>query len=143
MKKKAYSFELKNCLSELDTLCENLEQYGRQIGISKKMIFELNLALDELFTNIISYGVKDDREHLVRVTLTPEKEALCVCIEDDGVAFDPTEFEQPDVSCSVAQCKIGGLGIHIINKLMDEICYERCGDKNILRLKKKLGKTGS
>ncbi len=138
MKKKEYSFELKSCLSELDALCENLEKYGRQIGLSKKMIFELNLCLDELFTNIISYGFKDGQEHCVRVTLTPEKGAICLCIEDDGIAFDPTQFEQPDVSCSVAQCKIGGLGIHIIKKLMDEICYERCGDKNVLRLKKKL-----
>ena len=143
MKKKAYSFELKNCLSELDTLCENLEKYGRQIGLSSKMVFELNLALDELFTNIISYGLKDDRDHLIRITLTPEKEMLCLCVEDDGIAFDPTEFDQPDVSCSVSQCKIGGLGIHIINKLMDEICYERCGNKNILQLKKRFIKNGS
>jgi len=142
MKKKAYSFELKNCLSELDTLCRNLEKYGRQIGLSKKMIFELNLALDELFTNIISYGFKDGEDHCVRVTLTPEKDVLCLCIEDDGIEFDPTEFEQPDASCSVSQCKIGGLGIHIIKKLMDEICYERCEGKNILRLKKRLGEKG-
>ena len=143
MKKKAYSFELKNCLSELDTLCENLEKYGRQIGLSQKMIFELNLALDELFTNIISYGLKDDRDHLIRITLTPEKEVLGLCVEDDGIAFDPTECDQPDVSCSVSQCKIGGLGIHIINKLMDEICYERCGNKNILQLKKRFIKNES
>ena len=143
MKKKEYSFELKNCLSELDTLCRNLEKYGRQIGLSSKMIFELNLALDELFTNIISYGFKDGKEHRVRVTLTPEKGVICLCIEDDGIAFDPTAFDHPDVSCSVAQCKIGGLGIHIIKKLMDDICYERCGNKNVLRLKKKLGKNGS
>ena len=139
MAKKSYSFELKSSLSELDRLCQNLETFGQKFGFSKKLIFEINLALDELFTNIISYGFKDDDEHIIKITLTPEKDTLCLCIEDDGMPFNPIDFETPDVSCSVEECKIGGLGIHIMKKLMDDVCYERCGDKNVLNLKKKLG----
>ena len=139
MAKNTYSFELKSSLSELDRLCQNLETFGKKFGFSKKLIFEINLALDELFTNIISYGFIDDKEHIIKVTLTPENDALCLCIEDDGKPFNPIEFETPDVSCSVEECKIGGLGIHIMKKLMDEVCYERCGDKNVLNLKKKIG----
>ena len=138
MAKNTYSFELKSDLSELDRLCQNLETFGQKFGLSKKLIFEINLALDELFTNIISYGFQDDEEHVVRITLTPENDQLCLCIEDDGKPFNPIEFESPDVSCSVEKCKIGGLGIHIMKKLMDEICYERCEDKNVLNLKKKI-----
>ena len=139
MSKKSYSFELKSSLSELDRLCQNLETFGKKFGFSKKLIFEINLALDELFTNIISYGFKDDEEHVIRVTLTPDKNELCLCIEDDGMPFNPIDFDTPDVSCSVEECKIGGLGIHIMKKLMDDVCYERCGNKNVLNLKKKLG----
>ena len=62
MAPKAYSFELKSDLSELDTLCQHLETFGQKIGLSKKFIFEVNLVLDELFTNIISYGFDDDDE---------------------------------------------------------------------------------
>ena len=138
MAKKSYSFELKSSLSELDRLCQNLETFGKKFGFSKKLIFEINLALDELFTNIISYGFKDDEEHVIKVTLTPQNDELCLCIEDDGKPFNPIDFETPDVSCSVENCKIGGLGIHIMKKLMDEVCYQRCGDKNVLNLKKKL-----
>ena len=138
MPKKSYSFELKSSLSELDRLCQNLETFGDKFGFSKKLIFEINLALDELFTNIISYGFKDDKEHIISVTLTPEKDGLCLCIEDDGTPFNPIDFETPDVACSVEDCKIGGLGIHIMKKLMDEVCYERCGGKNVLNLKKKI-----
>jgi len=138
MAKKEYSFELKSSLSELDTLCQNLEKYGKKIGLSKKFVFEINLALDELFTNIISYGYEDNSEHIIKITLTPNIDELCLCIEDDGVAFDPSEFESADIACSVENCRIGGLGIHIIKKLMDEICYQRCGSKNVLTLKKKL-----
>jgi len=143
MAKKEYCFELKSSLSELDKLCRKLETVGREIKLSKKFIFEINLALDELFTNIISYGIEDDNEHAIKVTITKENEELCVSIEDDGRPFDLTKYETPDVSCSVEECKIGGLGIHIIRKLMDEIGYQRCGGKNVLTLKKKLAKAGS
>jgi len=138
MAKKSYSFELKSDLSELDKLCEELENFGNKFGFPKKLIFEINLALDELFTNIISYGFSDGKEHIVKMTLTPQNDELCLCIEDDGKPFNPIDFETPDVSCSVEECKIGGLGIHIMKKLMDEVCYERCGDKNVLNLKKKV-----
>ena len=140
MAEKSYSFELKSDLSELDTLCEELENFGNKFRLSKKLIFEINLALDELFTNIISYGFKDDEEHIIKVTITPQNEELCLCIEDDGIAFNPIEFKTPDVACSVENCKIGGLGIHIMRKLMDEICYQRCDDKNVLTLRKHLKK---
>ncbi len=138
MAKNTYSFELKSDLSELDRLCQKLETFGQKFGLPKKLIFEINLALDELFTNIISYGFQDEKEHIIRVTLTPEKGQLCLCIEDDGKPFNPIDFETPDVACSVEECKIGGLGIHIMKKLMDEICYERCEDKNVLNLTKKI-----
>jgi serine/threonine-protein kinase RsbW len=143
MAKKEYSFELKSSLSELDNLCLNLETLGEKIGLSKKLVFEINLALDELFTNIISYGFSDEDEHTIKVTITPQNDEICLCIEDDGIPFNPIEFDTPDVACSVENCKVGGLGIHIMRKLMDDICYQRCGDKNILTLKKNLAQDES
>jgi serine/threonine-protein kinase RsbW len=136
MPKKKYSFKLKSRLSELDKLYRNLETFGRKVGLSKKCIFEINLALDELFTNIISYGFTDNEDHLIKITITPQNEMLCLCIEDDGVPFDPVEFNEPAIQCSIEECKIGGLGIHIIKNLVDELCYERCGDKNVTTLRK-------
>jgi anti-sigma regulatory factor (Ser/Thr protein kinase) len=136
MPKKKYCFKLKSDLSELDELCQHLEKFGQTLGLSKKCIFEINLALDELFTNIISYGFIDDEDHVIEVTLTPQNKTLCLCIEDDGVPFNPVDAKEPDLECTVEECKIGGLGIHLIRNLMDEICYERCGDKNVLTLKK-------
>jgi serine/threonine-protein kinase RsbW len=141
MAQKEYSFQLKSNLSELDKLCRHLETFGQKTGLSKKLVFEVNLVLDELFTNIISYGFDDDSEHTIKVTMTPDNEGLRLCIEDDGKPFNPVEFQTPDLSCSIEECKIGGLGIHIIRKLMDDICYERCENKNVLKLKKRPVKT--
>ena len=140
MIKKFYSFELKNDLSELEQLCQTCEEIGRSINISDKLIFEMNLALDELFTNIISYGFQDCLEHIINISITIEGDQLQMRIEDDGVPFNPLESKTPDFQCGVEECKIGGLGIHLIRKLMDDIQYQRVADKNILVLRRKIRK---
>ena len=136
MAKKEYSFELKSNLSELDNLCQNLEDCGQKLGLSKKLIFEINLALDELFTNIISYGFDDDGEHIIKVTITPENEGLCLCIVDDGKPFNPIDVASPEAARDMESVNIGGLGIHLMKKMVDDIDYKRIEGKNKLTLKK-------
>ena len=138
MAKNKISFKLKNRLSELDTLCQKLEGFGESIRLSSKFIFETNLALDELFTNIISYGYSDKKVHQINVTISHQDNELLFSIEDDGIPFNPTEVEEPDLGCTIEECKIGGLGIHLAKNLMDEVCYQRCKDKNILTLRKNI-----
>lgn len=137
MVKKFYSFELKNELSELGQLCRTCEEVGRDINLSDKTIFEMNLALDELFTNIISYGFSDQQEHTIKINITIEGDQLQMRIEDDGVPFNPLESKTPDFQCGIEECKIGGLGIHLIKKLMDDVHYQRVSDKNVLVLRRK------
>jgi anti-sigma regulatory factor (Ser/Thr protein kinase) len=141
MAKNKVSFKLKSNLSELDALCQNLEKFGQSMGLSKKCIFEANLALDELFTNIISYGFDDKNEHTIRITIALQNDDLVVNIEDDGIPFNPTNAETPDLECTIEECRIGGLGIHLAKNLMDEVCYQRCKDKNLLTLKKNIKET--
>jgi anti-sigma regulatory factor (Ser/Thr protein kinase) len=141
MAKNKVSFKLKSNLSELDALCQKLEKFGESMGLSKKCIFEANLALDELFTNIISYGFDDKNEHTIRITISLQNDELVFNIEDDGMPFNPTEAETPDLECTIEECRIGGLGIHLAKNLMDEVCYQRCKDKNILTLKKNIKET--
>ena len=141
MKQRKLSFELKNAASELDTLCRQLTKFGNTIGLSQKCIFQINLALDELFTNIISYGYKDKGDHRIKFVISCEDSTVVIQIEDNGVAFDVAEFEVPDPKNSLEDCKVGGLGLHLIRKLMDEIEYKRKNDKNIVILKKNLEDT--
>ena len=141
MAKNKVSFKLKSKLSELDALCQKLEKFGQSMGLSKKCIFEANLALDELFTNIISYGYDDKNEHTIRIAIALQNDELVFKIEDDGIPFNPTEVESPDLECTIEECRIGGLGIHLAKNLMDEVCYQRCNDKNILTLKKNIKET--
>jgi len=132
------SFELKNNLSELDTLEEKLDQFCAQLGLTNKCLCEINLALEELFTNIISYGYSDDDEHWVRFTLSYQNGTITMRIEDDGMPFNPIDVKEPDIQCPIEDRKIGGLGIHLIKKIMDEMIHRRRANKNILVLKKAL-----
>lgn len=134
------SFELRNHLSELATLCEKMEGVGRALGLSQRCLFEINLALDELFTNIISYGFRDRSEHFIRVRISAERNVLTVVLEDDGIAFNPVERIPPERRCALEECEVGGLGIHLVKNLMDDVVYERRAGTNVLTLKKCIGK---
>ena len=131
-----YCFELKSKLSELNTLCRHLEECGNMMDLPQGCLSELNLGLDELFTNIVSYSFEDETEHQIRFTLAKSKETLVVEVEDDGMPFNPLEVAVPEVSRDLDSIDIGGLGIHLMKKMMDDIDYQRIEGKNKLILKK-------
>ena len=99
-------------------------------------MFEINLGLDELFTNIISYGFEDKSEHQIKFTFAKDDDKLVVKMEDDGVPFNPLEVESPDMSQDLDSINIGGMGIHLVKKMMDDIDYQRAEGKNRLVLTK-------
>ena len=136
MTKSDYCFELKSNLSELKALCRHLEDCGNVLELPQKCLFEINLGLDELFTNIISYGFEDELEHQIKFTLAKDRETLVVQVEDDGRPFNPLDVAGPEVSQDLDSINIGGLGIHLVKKMMDNIDYQRIEGKNKLILKK-------
>lgn len=138
MTEGTYSFKLKNTLAELDSLCRNLEKYGNSIGLTHKCIFQLNLALDELFTNIVSYAYKDKNTHWIKISLSHANNTLVICVEDSGAPFDPVSIEIPQPDTTIEDCGIGGLGLHLVQKMMDDIAYERHRGKNIITMKKNI-----
>ena len=136
MTKRDYCFELKSNLSELNTLCRHLEDCGSMMGLTQRCMSEINLGLDELFTNIISYGFKDNCEHQIKFSLAKENETLVVKVEDDGIPFNPLEVAGPDAAPDIESIKIGGLGIHLVKNMMDDVNYQRVKGKNKLIMKK-------
>ena len=133
-----HSFELRNDLSELKALSRNLENFGQTSGLSGGCIHEINIGLDELFTNIVSYGFTDNLEHRIRFTIDMDEDLMIIHVEDDGIPFNPLEAKAPNLPSDLINVKIGGLGIHFIKKLMDDIYYDRSRGKNKLTLKKSI-----
>ena len=136
MKGEEISFECRNCLSELDKLHLNLKEIGKSLGLSREDIFRINLAMVEVVSNIISHGYSDRADHWIKITISHQNGTLIFRIEDDGIPFNPCEAEVPDLESPLEERRIGGLGCHIMRCLMDDIDYQRRGNKNILTMKK-------
>ncbi|MFZ5811693.1 MAG: ATP-binding protein [Thermodesulfobacteriota bacterium] len=127
---------LSNQLAELDRLAEEVESFGERNAFPRKVIYQVRLVLDELLTNVISYGFSDGRKHEIEIRMRLEDSRLHLCIEDDAAAFDPLQAEEPDLRSPAEDRAIGGLGIHLVRKLMDSVRYERREGKNRLFLEK-------
>jgi len=128
--------KLHNKLSELDRFNQALTEFGRQHRLPDKVMHDLNLALEEILTNIISYGYIDSREHEIRVSLSARPGEVRAEVEDDGQPFNPLEAPEPDITKPLEERTIGGLGIHLVRKLMDALEYKRRADRNILTIRK-------
>ena len=139
MKPQNYPFELDNDLSELKTLNTHLSAFGRNIGLPELSISELNICLDELFTNIVLYGFDDELKHKIKFTMTVEDHILTATIEDDGVPFNPLKKEAVELPTNVEDAEIGGLGIHITKNLVDKISYQRKRGINSVTVRKNIG----
>jgi anti-sigma regulatory factor (Ser/Thr protein kinase) len=117
--------ELKNDLGEIGRLAAELELFCDQEELPVKTCLELNLVLEELVTNTISYGYSDHLSHLIRVDLQRQDDRVKVTIEDDGAEFNPLEAPPPHMSEDIDDLEPGGLGIHLVRELTDEAEYSR------------------
>ena len=138
---KKISVTLKNDLSEIERLSKLIEDFGKINNLSPKIIFDVNLTLDELITNIISYGYEDEDEHEIIITIWLNENELKLKLVDDGLPFNPLTIQEPDhLTQTLDDRPIGGLGIYLVRKLMDDIDYKREKNKNILLMTKFIDK---
>ena len=127
---------LQNQLGELNRLVATLEQVAEDWEIPPKACMELNLILEELFTNVVFYAFDDGRDHEIVVTFKRIAPGTVeIILEDDGKEFNLLEKDTSDaVNQTIDERKIGGLGIHFVKQLVNEIRYERTDGKNIVHL---------
>ena len=111
-----------------------VERYADTHQLPQAMAMNVNVVLEELLSNVIFYGYQDHDEHLIYVTFDYSDTELSVIIEDDGVPFNPLEQEAVDMSTSLEDTDIGGLGIHFVKSLTKSADYSREEDKNKLVL---------
>lgn len=129
-----FSISISNSLSEVSKATEAFELYSDQSGIPASVTMKINVVLDDLLTNIVSYAFPEGGEHEILISIEKSANRLRLMIEDGGLPFDP--FGQPEVDTSQAleEKEIGGLGIHLIKNIMDEASYQRSGDRNLVTL---------
>jgi sigma-B regulation protein RsbU (phosphoserine phosphatase) len=135
-------FTIGNRHEELQGLASELERFAQNHRISEPDVHALSLALDELVTNTITYGYEDQGTHEIRVRLTVANGRLSAEVEDDGRPFNPLTAPAPDLTSAVEDRPVGGLGIHLVRSLMDDVDYRRESGKNHLIMSKRLTSSG-
>jgi anti-sigma regulatory factor (Ser/Thr protein kinase) len=121
----------------LFSVMEEMELFCRQSRLPQALILQLQLALEELATNAIKYGYFGRDAGQIEIRLTIDAWTARLRIADNGAPFDPLTATAPDFARGLEEREIGGLGIHLIRRVMDTVHYERCGGKNIVTVCKK------
>jgi sigma-B regulation protein RsbU (phosphoserine phosphatase) len=131
---KELRIRISNDLAEIDTVNDALADFAQENSIDNSVIQKIKLAFDELLNNTISYGYKDENEHFIEVGVDLLEGRLRVTIEDDAIPFNPLSEERPNTELGIDEREIGGLGIHLVREMMDEVTYKRGIDKNQITL---------
>lgn len=128
---KRVSCTLRNDLKELARIVKLVEAFCKANNLSEKVNFELNLIVEELFVNIISYGYDDKLSHEIKIEMELKGKELKVFFIDDGKLFDPLKYPTPDLKKVLDRAK-GGLGIYLVRQMADKLNYKRKGSFNHL-----------
>jgi serine/threonine-protein kinase RsbW len=127
-----------NDRAAMKEIAERVERFGAQEHLPPDIVNEINLVLDEALNNIISYGYAAGVRGGISIRICRQPARLLVEIEDEARPFDPLTAPPPDLTSRLAERRVGGLGIHFIKQLMDEVSYVRTDRGNLLKLTKNL-----
>ena len=121
-------------LSAVRSLAQMVEEFGDANRLPDQQVYMINLALDELITNTVSYGLRGIARPRIEVALEISDSMLVLTMVDNGQKFDPTQDTDPDLSSTVEERPIGGLGLHLIKTFADRVNYEYSDGRNRLTL---------
>lgn len=122
----------------LDEIREFVGEIARTGGFGDKDVYNIQLATDEAASNIIEHAYEGVSDGVLDLSCGVEKEAIRIVLIDYGDPFDPSAIPMPDLKADLSDRKIGGLGIFLMRKLMDEVQYEPRDDKsNVLTMIKR------
>ena len=130
----------------IDAKSENLEavlafvdELLEEAGCPMKMQMQIDVAVEEIFINIASYAYAPGvGSALIRAEITERPHAAVITFIDSGIPYDPLAKDDPDVTLSSEERQIGGLGIYMVKKTMDDVAYAYRDSRNILQITKKL-----
>lgn len=129
-----------NHLSENARVKEHFDTFSQHYGIPEQVRLKMNVVFDELLTNIMSYAYRDTAKHSIGIKVELSVDRLKVSMVDDGIPFNPLGIESPDTALPLEEREIGGLGIHLVRRMMDKVTYRRRIDKNVITVVEYLNK---
>lgn len=133
-----YELHLHNDILEIPLLGEWTEQICEKHDVTPAKMFQLNLALEEAVVNVMKYAFPDGRQHDILLTNNAEENAegttMTFKLVDNGVEFNPLQEKTPDITLPAEAREIGGLGIFLVQQMMENVEYKREDNKNILTM---------
>ena len=126
-------------IENMNTVTAFVDDFLNQIACPMKSRIQINIVIDEIFGNICHYAYKDSVGAVtVRVESGNTPKAVFLTFTDNGIPYNPLDTEDPDITSSSEERKIGGLGIYLVKKNMDEMKYEYVNQQNRLWMEKRL-----
>lgn len=122
-------------VEKLNDVLAFVDEELEKVEAPMKVTTQMDIAIEELFVNVASYAYAPNSGD-VEIKVEAKDGSIEVIFEDSGVEFDPLAGEDPDITLSAEERRIGGLGIFMVKKFVDEMDYCRTDGKNILRIKK-------
>ncbi len=129
---------LRGVLEELPRVHRELGEFAALHGVPDSVLHDVHVALEEVLTNLVTYGSGEGKAPTLDVQAVLEGQVLRLVVEDDTPNFDPLEVEAPDVTAELADRPIGGLGLLLVRELMDSVQYEQREGRNRLTLTRRL-----
>jgi len=114
----------------LDEIREFVGDIARAGGFGDKDVYNIQLAADEAASNIIEHAYEGVSDGLLELSCGVKGNTITIILVDYGKSFDPSAVPMPDLKADLSERKIGGLGIFLMRKLMDEVRYEVKPNKN-------------
>ena len=124
----------------LDEIREFVAQVAREGGFNEKEIYSLQLAADEAATNIMEHAYEGISDAGLDVGCAMRGNTIIITMHDTGIAFDPSTVKQPNLKADLSERQIGGLGMYLMRKLMDDVRYDSNSKTgNLLTMTKRRG----
>ena len=126
-------------IENVNIVTEFVDEHLESMDCPMKAMMQINIAIDELFSNIAFYAYRPDKGPVtVSVEVVENPADVIITFIDQGIPYDPLATKDPDTSLSADERNIGGLGIFLVKKSMDDITYEYKDGQNILKIKKNM-----
>ena len=129
-----FTLTLTNDIDELSRLEPFLENFFDQNSLDTTLLPRVNLAMEEALANVIMYAYPKGEKGEVTLTANIDDNAICMEIRDKGMPFNPLQQQEADLNVSLEERQIGGLGIHLIKEIMDEVRYAYENGHNVLQM---------
>ena len=126
------SLVLDNDRAEMARVAAAVEKLVAEAELGPHLGYAVELAVDELVTNVVCHGYPEGTSGRIEVVLAVGADGVTLTVADDGYPYDPLQAPDPPLTGPLETRRLGGLGVHLVRALMDEVRYRRDGDRNIV-----------